>query len=130
MKYVVRINNKDYEVVVEKGQANLVNTTEVVAAPAAPIAAAPAAPVAPATPAPAAAPQATGSTAINSPMPGTILDVKTSAGQSVKSGDVLVILEAMKMENEIVAPRDGVIAQIAVNKGASVSTGDLLISLQ
>ncbi|HHT76783.1 MAG TPA: acetyl-CoA carboxylase biotin carboxyl carrier protein subunit [Clostridiaceae bacterium] len=130
MKYVVRINNKDYEVVVEKGQANLVNTTEVVAAPAAPIAAAPAAPVAPATPAPAAAPQATGSTAINSPMPGTILDVKTSAGQSVKSGEVLVILEAMKMENEIVAPRDGVIAQIAVNKGASVSTGDLLISLQ
>ena len=130
MKYVVRINNKDYEVVVEKGQANLVNTTEVVAAPAAPIAAAPAAPVAPATPAPAAAPQATGSTAINSPMPGTILDVKTSAGQSVKSGDVLVVLEAMKMENEIVAPRDGVIAQIAVNKGASVSTGDLLISLQ
>ena len=130
MKYVVRINNKDYEVVVEKGQANLVNTTEVVAAPAAPIAAAPAAPVAPATPAPAAAPQATGSTAINSPMPGTILDVKTSAGQSLKSGEVLVILEAMKMENEIVAPRDGVIAQIAVNKGASVSTGDLLISLQ
>lgn len=130
MKYVVRINNKDYEVVVEKGQANLVNTTEVVAAPAAPIAAAPTAPVAPATPAPAAAPQATGSTAINSPMPGTILDVKTSVGQSVKSGDVLVVLEAMKMENEIVAPRDGVIAQIAVNKGASVSTGDLLISLQ
>ena len=130
MKYVVRINNKDYEVVVEKGQANLVNTTEVVAAPAAPIAAAPAAPVAPATPAPAAAPQATCSTAINSPMPATTLDAKSSAGQSVKSGEVLVILEAKKMENDIVAPRDGVIAQIAVNKGASVSTGDLLISLQ
>lgn len=132
MKYVVRINNKDYEVVVEKGQANLVNTTEVVAAPAAPVTVAYATPVAPAAsaPEPSVAAQPVGSTAINSPMPGTILDVKTSAGQSVKSGEVLVILEAMKMENEIVAPRDGVIAQIAVSKGASVSTGDLLISMQ
>ena len=62
-------------------------------------------------------------------MPGTILDVKVSAGQSGKKGDVLLILEAMKMENEIMAPRDGVIASVHTSKGASVSSGDLLVSL-
>ena len=62
-------------------------------------------------------------------MPGNINDVKVAAGQSVKKGDVLVILEAMKMENEIMAPRDGVVASVNVAKGATVSTGDLLLSL-
>ena len=62
-------------------------------------------------------------------MPGTINAVKVANGQSVKKGDVLVILEAMKMENEIMAPRDGVVASVNVTKGASVNTGDVLVSL-
>ena len=62
-------------------------------------------------------------------MPGTILDIKVTPGASVKEGDILVILEAMKMENEILAPRDGVVSQIITSKGASVSTGDVLLSL-
>ena len=62
-------------------------------------------------------------------MPGNITDVKVAAGQSVKRGDVLLILEAMKMENEIMAPRDGVVASVNVSKGATVNTGDLLLSL-
>ena len=67
---------------------------------------------------------------INAPMPGTILDVKVSAGDAVKSGDVLAILEAMKMENEIMAPSDGTVAGVHVKKGDSVNSGDLLVSLQ
>ena len=62
-------------------------------------------------------------------MPGTILDVKVSNGQAVKKGDVLCVLEAMKMENEIMAPRDGSVASVNVNKGAAVNTGDVLLSL-
>ena len=63
------------------------------------------------------------------PMPGTILDVKVAAGAAVKAGDVLCILEAMKMENEIVAPQDGTVAGVHCNKGDSVNVGDLLVSL-
>ena len=88
--------------------------------------AAPAAP-APAAPAPAAAPA--GATAVNAPMPGTILAVNVSNGASVKKGDVLMILEAMKMENEILAPSDGTVTSVAVSKGASVATGALLCTL-
>ena len=62
-------------------------------------------------------------------MPGNILDVKVTVGQSVKNGDTLLILEAMKMENEIKAPKDGVVASIAVTKGATVNSGDVLLSL-
>ncbi|WP_434578412.1 biotin/lipoyl-containing protein [Thermoanaerobacterium thermosaccharolyticum] len=71
-----------------------------------------------------------GAVSVNAPMPGTILDVKVSVGQSVKRGDVLLILEAMKMENEITAPQDGVVAAINISKGASVNTGDVLLSLR
>jgi biotin carboxyl carrier protein len=71
-----------------------------------------------------------GSAAIKAPMPGTILDIKISQGQKVKKGDVLFILEAMKMENEIMAGEDGVIANIVVSKGASVNTDDTLATLQ
>ena len=62
-------------------------------------------------------------------MPGNILDVRVSAGQTVKKGDVLLILEAMKMENEILAARDGVVASVAVAKGATVNSGDVMLTL-
>lgn len=72
---------------------------------------------------------AAGAVSVSSPMPGTILDVKVAAGAAVKAGDVLCILEAMKMENEIVAPQDGTVAGVHCNKGDSVNVGDLLVSL-
>ena len=132
MIYKVTINDKVYEVEVEKGKANLLRTTAVEAAPApvaaAPVAAAPAAAPAPAPAAPAASVQA-GTTPVNAPMPGTILDVKVTAGQQVKEGDLVVILEAMKMENEIYAPCAGTVAQILTNKGASVDTGAPLVTI-
>ena len=101
-------------------------------APAAAPAPAPA-PVQPAAPAPAPAPApvtvpANGET-VSAPMPGTILSVKVSQGQAVKRGQVLLILEAMKMENEIVAPRDGVVVQVVTTQGASVETGAPLVVL-
>ncbi|MEG0339227.1 MAG: biotin/lipoyl-containing protein [Oscillospiraceae bacterium] len=100
------------------------------AANPAPVAAAPAAPIA--APAPAAAPApsgATGAVKVTSPMPGNILDVKVTVGAAVKAGDTLCILEAMKMENEIVAPQDGTVASISCAKGDVVNVGDLLVSL-
>jgi len=131
MKYIVTINDKNYEVEVERGQATIVKTTQA-AAPAPQPAAAPAAPAAPATP-PAqpvqAAPANVSGEPIKAPMPGTILDIKVNPGASVKEGDILIILEAMKMENEILAPRNGVVSQILTSKGASVSTGDVLLTL-
>ena len=75
------------------------------------------------------APAAAGAVTVSAPMPGNILDVKVKAGASVKAGDVLVILEAMKMENEIVAPQDGTVASVNVNKGDTVNSGDTLVSM-
>ena len=99
------------------------------AAPAAPAAAPAPAPAA--TPAPAAAPApAAGAEVISAPMPGTILSVAVKAGDTVKKGDVLAILEAMKMENEIMAPHDATVAAVHVNKGESVDTGAAIVSLQ
>ena len=132
MIYNVTINDKVYEVEVEKGKANLIRTTAVQAAPApaaAPVAAAPAAAPAPAAPAAPAAPVQAGTTPVNSPMPGTILDVKVAVGQAVKEGDLVVILEAMKMENEIYAPCAGTVAQVLTSKGASVDTGAPLVTI-
>ena len=83
---------------------------------------------APATPAPAAAPQAAGEV-VPSPLPGTVLQVKVSAGEAVKAGQLLLVIEAMKMENEILAPRDGTVAQVVAAKGATVNTGDALVVL-
>ncbi len=128
MKYKVTLNKRVYEVEVEQGEAMLVDEYEA-AAPvpaAAPVAAAPvaAAPVAAAAPAPAAAPASVAAgEVVKSPMPGNILKIQVTQGQQVKEGDVLIILEAMKMENEIVAPKTGSVAQIIVTKGQVVETG-------
>lgn len=115
----ITVNGQTYDVQVEEvGESS----ASVSSAPAPAAAAAPA-------PAPKKASGGQGATKVNSPMPGTILDIKVSAGQSVTSGQVLLILEAMKMENEIKAPADGTVATIEVDKGASVETGTLLITL-
>ena len=131
MKYKVTLNGRTYEVEVEAGKAMLLDEYEAVApaAPAPVVAAAPvAAPAAEAAPAPTAAPVVTGAgEAVSAPMPGTIVKVNVTAGQAVKAGDVLCVLEAMKMENDITAPKDGTVTQVVAAKGASVSTGDALI---
>lgn len=138
MKYNVTLNGKIYEVDVTETDAIVTGISQVpVMAPAAPVApaapatapvAAPApvaaAPEAPAAPAP-AAPVADG-TQIKAPMPGTVLAVKKNVGDAVKAGDVVIVLEAMKMENDIVAPCDGTIKSINAPKGSSVNTDDVL----
>lgn len=129
MKYKITINGRTYEVEVERGVAQVIDEYDYVA-PAAPVAAAPAAaPVAAAAPtaAPAVpAPAAAKGEQVASPMPGTILNVLVKAGDTVKEGQNLMVLEAMKMENEILAPVGGVVAQLNVSKGATVNTGDIL----
>ena len=130
MKYKVTLNNRVYEVEVEEGQAMLVDEYAL-AAPAAPAAAAPAAvaaaPVAAAAPAPAAPGAVAAGEVVKSPMPGNILKINVSQGQQVKEGDVLIILEAMKMENEVVSTKAGTVAQILVTKGAVVETDSPLV---
>ena len=127
MKYKVTLNGRTYEVEVEAGKAMLLSEYEAVApAPAAAPAAPAAAPAAPAA-AP-AAPAVTGSgEAVNAPMPGNILKVNVKVGDAVKSGTVLVVLEAMKMENEIMASKDGTVTQVLVSKGSTVDTGAALV---
>ena len=126
MKYELKLNGRTYEVEVELAEPMMMQEFQSYA----PAPAAPAAPVVEATPsaAPAAAPAVTGAgEKVDSPMPGTILKVNVAAGQAVKEGDLLVVLEAMKMENEIFAPKSGTVSQVAVSKGASVNTGDVLV---
>ena len=131
MKYKVTLKGRTYEVEVEAGEAILLDEYEAIApsAPAAaPAAAAPAAAPAPAPAAAPAAPAVTGAgDPVNAPMPGNILKVNVSQGQAVKSGDVLCVLEAMKMENEIMAPKDGTVTQVLVSKGSTVDTGAPLV---
>ena len=121
--YTITVNGKAYAVTVEEGAA----------AAGAPVAAAPvAAPAAPAAaaPAPAAAPAgAAGSVQVTAPMPGKVVAVKASVGQAVKKGEVVLVLEAMKMENDIVAPEDGTIASINVANGDAVESGAVLATL-
>lgn len=125
MKYKVTLNNRVYEVEVEMGQAMLIDEYDAVApAPAAAPAAPAAAPAAPAA-VPAAA-LASGEV-VKAPMPGNILKINVAPGQKVEDGDVLIVLEAMKMENEIVATKSGTVAQVAVSKGAVVETGTPLV---
>lgn len=131
MKYKITLNNRVYEVEVEAGKAMLLNEYEAVAptvaAPAAAPVAAPAAAEAPAAAAPAAPVVVGAGESVTAPMPGSIIKVNVTQGQAVKAGDVLCVLEAMKMENDIAAPKDGTITQVVVSKGASVSTGDPLV---
>ena len=121
-RYSITVNGNTYDVIVEEADA-----TGIASAPvAAPVATPVAAPKAAAKP---AAHGAQGANKVTAPMPGTILNVKVAAGQAVKKGDVICVLEAMKMENDIPAPADGVIASINVQKGASVAANDILASL-
>lgn len=115
MKYNVSINGNKYEVEVERADAASSETSgekhlEEKAIETQPVSA--------------------GSEIVHSPMPGLIVDVKVSSGQRVQKGQVLVILEAMKMENEIVADRDGIVESIAVSKGSNVNTNDVLLTLK
>ena len=124
MKYKVTLEGRTYEVEVVAGKAMCVAEYEafVPAAPA-PVAAPAAAPAAPAAAAPVAG------EAVTAPMPGNILKVNVTAGQAVKEGDLLLVLEAMKMENEIFAPCNGTVAQVLVSKGSTVDTGATMVVL-
>ena len=110
-KYRVNVNGTQYDITLEVLEGDAAAPAPK-AAPAAPKAAAPA-----------------GGTAVNAPMPGTILSVSVKPGQAVKKGDILVMLEAMKMENEIMAPVDGTVSAVNVTKGQSVQSGDALVTI-
>ncbi|HZK33707.1 MAG TPA: biotin/lipoyl-containing protein [Bacillota bacterium] len=131
-KFVINVNGNNYEVAVEEITEGGSSTSYAAPAPVA-------APTVATTPAPAAkAPKKaktadtgkSGSIKIESPMPGSIFDIKVAVGQEVKQGDVVLILEAMKMENEIMAPQDGKVSSIVVNKGDAVDTGDALVTME
>ena len=130
MIYKVTLNGKIYEVEVEKGEAVIQAEYEAalptVAPAAAPVAAAPVAAPAAAPAAPVVAGEGEG---VKSPFPGNVNAVKVAPGQMVKEGDVLVIVEAMKMENEIAAPKSGKVGQVLVQKGAVVETGAVLVTI-
>ena len=124
MKYEIKLNGRTYAVEVELAEPMKMQEYRSFA----PTPAAPVVEGAPVAAAPAAAPSVTGAgEPVNAPMPGNILQVLVSNGQAVKAGDVLVVLEAMKMENEIVSPKNGTITQVLVSKGSVVDTGAPLV---
>ena len=124
-KFIINVNGNSYEVEVEEVgvSAPAVTAAAPAAAPAAVKAATPAAKPAPAPSG------AAGSVSVDAPMPGSVIKVNVKVGDKVTNGQALVILEAMKMENEIASPADGVVASINVSQGDSVNTGDVLITL-
>ena len=124
MKYIVTLKGKDYEILVEESEVELLGITESAPVQAAAAKSSPAVSNASAPPAPAEG------GAVPAPMPGVILELKKAAGDSVKKGETVLIIEAMKMENEITAPADGTISAIFCLKGASVNTGDSLFAIQ
>ena len=136
MKYYVTINDKRYEVDVEKGKAAILSTTEIttgIVETSVPVTTSPAT-FNPAVHLPPQPAQEIGNgnsgEEVKAPMPGGILDIKVEVGTTVKKGDILLILEAMKMENEITAPKDGVITKILVIKGGAVAVNDVLVLIQ
>ncbi len=129
-KFNIKVNGKAYEVEVEEVGSSAPSFSS----PAAPAVSAPvnetkSAPAPAPASAPAPAPVNAGSSSIKAPMPGTINAVKVTAGESIKKGQVVAVLEAMKMENEIMAPEDAVVASVAVSQGQSVNTGDVIVTL-
>lgn len=127
-RYTVTVNGMAYDVTVDETASGAVQAAQSTVAQ--PAAAAPApAPAAAAPAAPAQPTGAVGATTVTAPMPGNVLDVKAGVGQAVKAGDVLVVLEAMKMENDIVAPQDGTIASVNVAKGDVVNVGDIFLTM-
>ena len=126
MKYKVKLNGKIYEVEVEKGNAELLSEYDAISAPvAAPAASAvAAAPAAAAAPAPAASGNAT-----KSPLPGVVVAVKKNVGDKVKAGEVVMLIEAMKMENEITATKDGTLVAVLAPKGTQVQVGSALFEI-
>lgn len=133
MKYVATLNGKKYEVEIERvDEYRPLDRGAQVSAPAPILAAAPAPKAAPApapAPAPAAAPAAAGGQTVEAPMPGKILDIKVKVGDAVGYGQCVIVMEAMKMETEIVAPAAGTVASINVSTGDSVETGAVLVTL-
>lgn len=129
-KFVVNVNGNSYEVEVEEMGGAV--SSQPITAPVK--AAAPASAPAPKAAAPASAPApkvqgSTGSVKLTAPMPGTILDIKVNVGDSVKNGALIIVLEAMKMENEILAPRDATISTVNVTKGQQVNSGDIMLTM-
>ena len=120
-KFMINVNGKSYEVDVEEITGGASAPAAAPAVAQAPVASPAAAPAAPAG--------AQGSVTVTAPMPGTVLQVKVKVGDAVKAGQAVVVLEAMKMENEIVVPQDGTIASVNVSQGASVNNGDVLVTL-
>lgn len=125
-KYTITVNGTAYEVEVEDMGGAVASAPKVAAPKAAPAPAAAPAPKA-AAPAPAAKPVAAGAATVSAPMPGKVLEVKVKVGDAVKAGDVIMVLEAMKMQNEIMAPADGTISDVRVSAGQAVNTGDIMI---
>lgn len=135
-KFLINVNGNQYEVEVEEITGGVTSQAQV-SAPEPQVQAtpkvenkAPQAPKTPKTEAPKKVVASAGQEVVKAPMPGTILKINAREGEEVKEGQVLIILEAMKMENEIVAPRDGKVVSIAVSQGASVNTGDDMVVLE